>query len=263
MNGRFAGKKVSAVGLAVVLFVIVAAAVALSRWHAAPIIMYHHVSPDNTARPDTVSPRRFEWQMAYLKANHFNVLSLSELVQAAREGKPLPRKSVAITFDDGYEDNYTHAFFVLKKYHFPATIFVISDVINTPGFLTTAQIKEMTAQGIEIGSHTRRHVYLPEIPKDQLADEITGSKRKLETELGIRINHFCYPSGGFNEGIKEIVRQSGYVSASTTNRGNDRSGRDVYELKRVRLSDADRHVTDLWMKLTGLYSLSRRDKSPY
>ncbi|MBI5150335.1 MAG: polysaccharide deacetylase family protein [Candidatus Omnitrophica bacterium] len=263
MDGRFAGKKVLAVGLTAVLIAVVAAVTTGYRGYAVPIMMYHHVSPDNVSQSDTVSPRRFEWHMAYLKANHFNVLSLSDLVRAVRERKSLPRKSVVITFDDGYQDNYTHAFPVLKKYHFPATMFVISDVINTPGFLTTAQIREMAAWGIEIGSHTRTHPYLPETPEGRLADEIAGSKRKLEEDLGIRVVHFCYPSGGFNEEIKDIVRRSGYESASTTNRGDDRSGRDVYELKRVRFSDDDRHVTDLWIKLTGLYNLSRQNKSPY
>ena len=201
--------------------------------------------------------------MAYLKKHRFNVLPLSTLVQIIKQGKPLPRKSVVITFDDGYDDNYQHAFPVLKKYGFPATIFVITDVVNDEGYLTTAQMKEMMAQGIEIGSHTRRHVYLPGILGKALVEEIQGSKGWLEEELGVTIKNFVYPAGGFNEDAKRIVQQSGYESACTTNRGYERFNRDVYELKRVRFSEQDDRIDYLWMKLSGFYNLFRKSKDPY
>ncbi|MBI3617132.1 MAG: polysaccharide deacetylase family protein [Candidatus Omnitrophica bacterium] len=234
-----------------------------SRHYVVPIMMYHHVNNVDPKRQDTVSPERFEWHMAYLKKHHFRVLSLSTLVQIIKQGKPLPRKSVVITFDDGYADNYQYAFPILKKYGFPAAIFVITDVISAGEFLTTAQMKEMLAQGIEIGSHTRRHAYLPGILGKTLLEEIQGSKDRLEQELGVAITNFAYPNGGFNEDAKRIVQQAGYESACTTNRGYDRFNRDVYELKRVRFSDQDDRVDYLWMKLSGYYNLFRKAKSPY
>ena len=234
-----------------------------SRQYVVPIMMYHHVADVDPKRSDTVSPERFDWHMAYLKKHHFNVLPLRTLVQIIKQGKPLPRKSVVITFDDGSADNFQYAFPVLKKYDFPATIFVITDVVNTEGYLTTAQMKEMLAQGIEIGSHTRRHAYLPGILGKTLLEEIRDSKDMLEQELGVTVANFAYPAGGFTQEAKRIVQTSGYESACTTNRGYDRFNRDVYELKRVRFSDQDNRVDYLWMKLTGFYNLFRKTRNPY
>lgn len=234
-----------------------------SRHYVVPIIMYHHVARFDSPRPDTVSPERFEWHMAYLKKQHFTVLPLSTLVAMLRSGAPVPRKSVVITFDDGYEDNYTQAFPILKKYGFPAIIFMVSDSVNTEGFMTTAQMKELLANDIEIGSHTRTHAYLPDIPVDVRRTEIFGSKRRLEEAMGVQVAHFAYPTGGFDEEIKKMIKEAGYDSACTTNRGYDRFNRDVYELKRVRFSDQDNRVDYLWMKLTGFYNLFRQAKNPH
>ncbi len=234
-----------------------------SRHYVVPIMMYHHVSHADPKRQDTVSPERFDWHMAYLKKHHFNVLPLNTLVQIIKQGKPLPRKSVVITFDDGYEDNFQYAFPALKKYDFPATIFVITDVINTEGYLSIAQMKEMLAQGIDIGSHTRRHAYLPGIIGKTLVEEIKESKDKLEQELDVTIVSFAYPNGGFTEEAKRLVQTSSYESACTTNRGYDRFNHDVYELKRVRFSDQDDRLDYLWMKLSGFYNLFRSPKRPY
>ena len=234
-----------------------------SRHYVVPIMMYHHVNNADPQRQDTVSPERFDWHMAYLKRHHFNVLPLNTLVGIIKQGKPLPRKSVVIAFDDGYEDNFKYAFPVLKKYGFPATIFVITDIVNTEGYLSTAQMKEMLAHGIEIGSHTRRHAYLPGILGKTLVEEIHGSKDMLERELGVTIASFAYPSGGFTDEAKRMVQQSGYASACTTNRGTDRFNHDVYELKRIRFSEQDDRVDYLWMKLSGFYNLFREPRRPY
>lgn len=234
-----------------------------SRHYVVPIMTYHHVNNVDPKRQDTVSPERFEWHMAYLKKHHFNVLPLRALVRIIKQGKPLPRKTVVITLDDGYEDNYQYAFPILKKYGFPATIFVITDVINDEGYLTTTQMKEMLAQGIEIGSHTRRHAYLPGILGKTLLEEIQGSKDRLEQELGVPDVDFAYPAGGFTDEVKRAVQAAGYESACTTNRGYDRFNRDVYELKRVRFSDQDDRVDYLWMKLSGYYNFFRKPKNPY
>lgn len=234
-----------------------------SRHYVVPIMMYHHFGVVTRARPDTVSPQRFEWHMAYLKKHRFNVLPLSTVVHMIKEGKSLPRKSVVITFDDGYEDNYLYAFPVLRKYGFPATIFVITDVLNAKGYLTTAQMKEMLANAIEIGSHTRRHAYLPGIIGEKLVEEIKGSKEWLEHELGVPIISFAYPAGGFTEEAKQTVQEAGYESACTTNRGYDRFMRDTYELKRVRFSDQDDRSVYLWMKLSGFYNFFREAKKSY
>lgn len=235
----------------------------LSPRYVVPIMMYHNVEQIDQPQPNWVSPANFEWHMTYLRNHGFHVISLDELVQAIKAGKKLSRKSIVITFDDGYENNYIHAFPVLKRYGFPATIFVPSDFVNKKGYLTSGQMREMKAFGVDIGSHSQHHVYLPEIPLQAQAVEIGQSKRELEEILGFEVKYFAYPSGGFSEEIKRMVQEAGYQGVCTTNRGYNKLNKDVFELKRVRFSDKDNRIDIFWMKFSGFYNLLRKPKSPY
>ena len=238
----------------------------MPRYHVVPILMYHHVDysqhVESLQSANVVEPDRFEWHMKYLKDHHFHVISVDDLVQGLKGKKRLPPKAVAITLDDGYEDNYTHAYPILKKYGYPAMIFLPSDLMNTTGFLTWDQIKEMVANNIDMGSHTRTHVYLPDtIIGGKAWDEIFMSKKILEDHLAVPIKYFCYPSGGFSEEIQVMVAQAGYEAAFTTNRGASRFNKDLFALKRLRLNTEDQ-LYSLWAKLSGYYNLFRRARRP-
>ncbi len=231
--------------------------------YVVPIMMYHHVDYTDQPRPNWVSPENFEWQMAYLKDRGYHVIRLHELVETVEAGRPLPRKAAVITFDDGYENNYTHAFKILKKYNFPAIIFMPSDKVNTEQYLTWDQLKEMASANIDVGSHTRTEAYLPDLMVERQRNEIQASKDILEQNLDIKIDYFAYPIGGFSDGIKEIVKKAGYKAACATNRGYDRFNKDVFELNRIRFSDKDIRKDYLWIKLSGYYNLFRQAKNPY
>jgi peptidoglycan/xylan/chitin deacetylase (PgdA/CDA1 family) len=197
-----------------------------------------------------------------MKRHGFQVISFDDLVEGIKKGHVFARNTVVLQFDDGYEDNYKYAFPILKKYGFPATIFLISDKVNTPDFLTWDEIKEMEKNGISFGAHTRHHVYLPMQSMAQAQDEITGSKKMIEDRLGHSIDYFSYPSGGFTVDIKHLVRDAGYKAAVTTNRGKDRFNVDLYELKRIHMNNTDDRFSGLimWFKLSGYYNLSRHFK---
>lgn len=232
--------------------------------YVVPILNYHEVSLNG--RQDNllnVTAKNFETQMSFLKRHKYNVISLDELVSSITSKKPLPRNSVVLTFDDGNADNYEHAFPVLKKYGFPATIFIAVRLIGKKGFLTWEQIVEMEKGGITFGSHTLNHVYLPDLSQSKQKKEIYASKKILERRLGHSVNHFCYPKGGFSNEIKGFVRSAGYVSACTTNRGYDRFNRDVYELKRIRFANKYTMPIVFWAKLSGYYNLFRKPVSPF
>lgn len=235
----------------------------LSGHYVAPIMMYHSVGYTEELKSNTVSPQNFEWQMAYLKDHRYRVLSFDELVRLTVNGEPLPRKSVVITFDDAYEDNYTYAFGILKKYGYPAIIFSPSDLIGQKEYLNWEQVREMAKSGITFGSHTRLHSYLPDLSVEKQREEIIGSKRVLEEHLGAAVDYFAYPIGGFSESIKQIVKEAGYKGAAATNRGYDRFNKDVFELNRIRFSDKDDRNDYLWIKLSGYYNLFRAAKKPY
>ena len=242
--------------------------------YVVPILMYHRVgdSPSNSIYHqgvhheslNAVSVKVFDRQMAYLKNNGYTVISLADLVEGFHKSRMFDRKTAVITFDDGYKDNYTNAFPILKKYDLPATVFVISDSVGTADFMTWEQLKEIDKAGFKVGSHTRRHAYLPDLGGDisRLEDEIINSKKILEEKLGQPVLFFSYPSGGFGDSIKEVIKKAGYVGACATNRGYDRFNRDVYELKRIRINGDDIDIV-LFMKLSGYYNLLRKSKSPY
>lgn len=247
--------------LLTIFLILVVWIIGLGIWlrdqYVVPIMMYHRVSLEDESPANTVSPKVFARQMDFLKRNGYQVITLEELVAGIKAGKKFSHKTVVITFDDGYKDNYKNAFPVLKKYHFPATIFLISDMVGvSPNLLTWDQIKEMDHYGITFGSHTRNHVYLPEETEEELKDEIVGSKRVLEEHLGKPVHYFSYPSGGFSEPIKFLTAMAGYQAAVSTNRGG-RYNIDLYELNRIRINNGDFWLV-LWNKLSGYYNLFRK-----
>ena len=227
-----------------------------------PILMYHNVDHCDRPKSNTVSPESFTKQMAYIKQHGYHVITLDEWVTSIKQKEALPPMSVVITFDDGLADNYTQAFPILKQYQFPATIFVITDVVGKPGFLTWDQIKEMEKSGISFGSHTRIHPYLPAIDSAEQRNQIQISKEILEVQLGHRIDYFAYPSGGFNDSIQALIKASGYKGACTTNRGYHRGNDDPYEIKRIHFGDNDNFDFVLWAKLSGYYHIFRKWKNP-
>ena len=103
------------------------------------------------------------------------------------------------------------------------------------------------------------HAYLPGVLPDQQHEEILKSKEFLERKIGRSVDYFSYPVGGFNKQIIEFVQRAGYQAAFTTNRGYNRYNKDVYSLKRIRLSDKDNSDMILWFKLSGFYNFLRAE----
>jgi peptidoglycan/xylan/chitin deacetylase (PgdA/CDA1 family) len=232
--------------------------------YVVPILTYHHVGNfnDKLSKLNTVSTKSFEFQMEFLRRHGYQVISFDDLVEGIKKGYAFTRNTVVIHFDDGYEDNYTNAFPILKKNSLPAMVFLVSDKIGDSGFLTWDQVKEMERYNFLSGSHTRRHSYLPNLPLEKARDEIAGSKRIIEEHLGHPIYYFVYPAGGFLQEDKDILRESGYKAAATTNRGKDKFNHDLYELKRIRMNDNDNRYMGmvLWIKLSGYYNLFRESR---
>jgi len=153
-----------------------------------PILMYHSVSAEGEGSL-YVHPDNFKKQIEYLKKKGYKVITLKELILQIKEGNRFLPKTVAITFDDGFEDNFLHAFPVLEKYDMPATIFVVSGYVGVAdGYLQWDQIKLMQRHSIEIGAHTRSNIYLPGIESSKrLWDEVKGSAEDIERKFIIKI----------------------------------------------------------------------------
>ena len=234
----------------------------VSQHYVVPIVMYHHVQETDEPRPNFVSPETFEYQMAYLSNHGYNVISLDELVKAKLQKRKLPRKTVVLTFDDAYANNYTEAYPIMKKYGFGATIFVPTNSVGTEGYLTWSQMKEMLRNNVSFGSHTMDHGYLPDLSLEEASKEVFESKHVLEQHLNVAVDYFAFPTGGFSEAVKGLIKKAGYKGAVATKRGYDKMNYDVFELNRVRFSEKDNRDDYLWIKLSGYYNLFRKPKKP-
>ena len=221
------------------------------------ILMYHMIKQHTGGKFKglRVSPAMFERQVRYLAENGWHFFTMQELM-ANKEH--LPKKSVALTFDDGYEDNYTHAFPILQKYGAKATIYIVVDrhdrewsskrksknntgeLMHEPK-LTDAQISEMVESGlVEIGSHTMTHDNLTTLESEQKEFEIAGAKAEIEKRFGIVCHSFCYPFGLFDAEDVAVVKEAGYTNATTTQAGiDDLLTADPYRLKRITVSGKD------------------------
>ncbi len=249
-------------GCSLVIAGLVAFAFWLPSQYYIPIMAYHSVAPSWYEPLNNVQVGHFEQQMRFLRAHGYKPLTVDQLLARIRSGHRPAAGEVAIFFDDGYKNNYTTAYPILKKYGFPATIFVEVGHLGNPGHLTWDEAQRMDADGIAIQSHTMTGAYLPSLGPDALVQELTESKHQLEVRLGHPVDYIAYPVGGFSDSIKQLVRRLGYKAGFATNRGYDRTGKDLYELKRIRIKDSDGDL-QLWLKLSGYYNLLREKKKPF
>ncbi|MDO8742618.1 MAG: polysaccharide deacetylase family protein [bacterium] len=201
-----------------------------------PILVYHIVRPsypDDSAsvRAIALTPETFDAQMTYLKESGYHVVTFTDLEYYYKNKKPLSRNPIILSFDDGWKDQFQYAFPILKKHGYTATFFVFTNSIDHKSFFSLAQLKEMLAAGMIIGSHSRTHPYLTQITnQDALWREISGSKKILEDLLGVRIHEFAYPFGAYNDTIVAMAKKAGYRSARGDYFTGVQSANHLYEL---------------------------------
>ena len=181
-----------------------------------------------------VEPSDFDWQMKYLVDHGYHSITPDELYAFLAGKGSLPDRPVLITFDDGYVDNYTNAYPILKKYDLKATIFIVTGFVsNRKGYLTWDQLREMEQNGITAQSHTVTHAPLPELPDDRIREELVESKRKAEAELGHPVEYIAYPTGVHDLHIVGIAKEAGYKGGFTVKYGNVDRASNIYALERV------------------------------
>jgi len=224
------------------------------RFYLTPILMYHHIDGRSEEWKLSVSPESFEKQMEYLKKHNYKVLELEDYIRRIKKGGKIERKTVVITFDDGYDNNHTNALPILKKFGFPATIFIQVDGTGRDGYMTRDEVADLIRSNIHIGSHTLHHPFLPDVPAEQKKTEITESKALLENEFNVPITLFSYPGGGFDEEARQLVIDAGYEGAVATHPGWDYPNKDPYALKRIRISRTADNPFVFWIQLSGFYT---------
>lgn len=239
-----------------------------------PILMYHQIDvapPRGTPlRGLTVSPESFNRQMFALKCLGYRGLSMRDL-EPYLNGKKHGRV-VGITFDDGYQNNLLHALPILRKYGFSATCYAVSGMIGGQNswdkdlgvmqkpLMTKHEWLEWAHAGMDIGSHTRTHADLTQLNENDAFDQIVNSKNELEAQLGSEVRHFCFPYGRYCSAHAEMVKQAGYFSATTTNRGRIEFGDSLYSLRRIMVARAT-NIILFAMKILTRYEDRRREQS--
>jgi peptidoglycan/xylan/chitin deacetylase (PgdA/CDA1 family) len=209
---------------------------------AVPVLMYHRIcdltereAQSPLMRDLTVSPAAFAGQMVYLVENGFTLLFAREVEEAVREGRSLPEKAVAVTMDDGYKDNFEHAFPILRRHELPATLFLVTNTVDTPGHVSWDDVAIMHGASMGYGSHTVNHFDLTLLPLARLDFELRESRRVLEERLVERITAVAYPAGRYNRTVAERARVAGYLAGWKKGGGPVRPGDDMFLLPRVRV----------------------------
>ena len=202
-----------------------------------PILAYHNVDSRPLLGPMgrqlTVSPTQFRAEMDYLKGAGYHTVTLEQVYKAASGKAVLPRKPVALTFDDGGSDNYTVAYPILRSHGFVATFFIVTGFPGLPGYASWSNIKAMLRSGMCIESHTAHHHDLTTLTDTELTAELAGARAVLRQKLGIDARILAYPGGKHNARVIAATRAAGYVAAVTVRRGNVISLANAYEWPRI------------------------------
>ncbi len=188
-----------------------------------PILAYHKIHNNFDLGITRISPDQFENQIKYLFQSGFQTISLYEYIK----NKTYDEKKIIITFDDGYESVFEHAFPVLSKYKFTATLFVITEFIGklnkwdyNSGIIKSRhcnweQIQRLISAGWEIGSHTTSHRSLTTLAKQKIWYELKNSKNLLENKIQKPVNVISYPFGKFDHRVIECAKKAGYLAGCT------------------------------------------------
>lgn len=221
-----------------------------------PILNYHKI--DTFYHALSIPPQEFEEQIAYLSLNGYTTITPDDLMAYFNHDKELPEKPILITFDDGYLDNYTNAYPILKKYGFTATIFIVTDLVgHDERFMTWDQIRQMQQDGFVFGSHTVSHIALTNLTRNQAMDELVNSRKEIERQLGTKVRYFAYPTGAYNQQVEEMVKQAGYRAAFTIRYGQAGIDSNPYALERIPIFRGQQTFRSFFIRLNGAPVLER------
>jgi Polysaccharide deacetylase len=216
----------------------------------AAVVTFHRVNDMAIGDGLTCSVDLFR-QYCQFFADHFNVVSLPEVVTKLEERRPLDRE-LAITFDDGYRDSFDYAAPVLKAMGLPATFFVVTQFIGTEfvacwdrdqrvrhPWMTWNEVRSLQAEGFDVGAHTRTHPRMASVSTPEARAEILGSRLELEQQLGGPVTLFAHPYGRdteITEGHRAIIRAAGFRCCCSCSGGVNVTGTDPFQLQRIAIS---------------------------
>jgi peptidoglycan/xylan/chitin deacetylase (PgdA/CDA1 family) len=218
-----------------------------------PILMYHQVTPQPPPafRKYCVTPASFAAQMQWLALAGYVPVTIETLLDCRRGGAALPRRPVLITFDDGYRDCFDYAVPILHARKFTAMFFLIAGLTGGVSEWLIAErgvrlelmdwtaARELEATGLQCGSHSMSHPRLAELSREACRAELVDSRRLLEDRLGREIRHLAYPYGAYNQQVRNLAAEAGYLSACSVRLGLSSRDDDPLALHRVPVTGQD------------------------
>lgn len=198
------------------------------------ILEYHKVN--NWSEDSyTVKPEDFAAQMDELRAQGYETISILDFLRAKKGKQTLPEKAVIVTLDDGYKDNYTDMLPIMESRGMKATVFMVTNDIGLPGYLTWDMLRDMQNRGIEIGSHTANHLPLTEMSPADAREEVQLSKTLLEWNGIKTIFGLSYPNGKYKDFMPQMLKESEYLAAVTGDAGLNTFETNPYLLHRINI----------------------------
>ena len=238
---------------------------AFQAGHRVRILTYHRIDYDSTDRL-AVNPEDFARQMEFLKREGYKVISVNDVINNIQKGRHFETKTIAITFDDGYLDNYTYALPILQGHGLNATFFLatgfvdmnktfsLTTTLNRPKPMSWQDVQTMVRYGMSMGAHTVNHAKLTQIPIAEAVDEIRQSRTILQEQTGKPVDIFCYPGGYFDEHVRQEVIQAGFRGACSVRPGTNTLASDRFNLRRTEISGDDT-LFDFEKKVCGAFDL--------
>lgn len=207
-----------------------------------PVLVYHNIGKEPRGRL-VLGVDAFTEQMRYLKANGFRVVSVAEFVEWLHLRRQLPRKTVVLTFDDGYRSFREHAYPVLKELRFPATLFVYTDYVGAGrNALNWDDLKALAAEGFDVQAHSKSHSDLRRGDHEsettygrRLQAELIEPPRVLAKSVGRPITFLAYPYGRVDDAVLAKVKEHGYFAAFTVRRESNPPFVDLLRISRSQI----------------------------
>lgn len=211
---------------------------------AVTVLCYHEVRPDRDDDCMNVKPEVFRRHIREFKEAGYTFLDVSNLRKTAA-GSSLPEKALLITFDDGYADNYNYAYPILREEQVPATFFVVSGTVGNNNRMTADQLREMQANGMQIGSHTVNHEPLVAMNTKEIDFELRASREALEKLLGKPVYALSYPTGKVNEAVLDKAKkyyEIGFLASVSPDQKQT-----MYTLQRYGVFKWNEHIESIFI----------------
>ena len=215
-------------------------------YQSVAILCYHRFGPK--ASQLTVTAAAFEAQMAYLAQNGYTVIPFSRLEAYLQGKRPLPRKSVVVSIDDGYRSTYEVAYPILARHGFPGTLFLYSDFVGARDALTWTQMREMQdSKVIEIQPHSKSHANLAlRLPgetdaqyRERIRREVDTPANAIQDRLAVASTTFAYPYGDVNDVVIDALKRRGVRLGATVTPGGNGFFAYPYLLRRTMIYGTD------------------------